>query len=45
VPILSYSHCIQFQASVWGVINEQAAAENTREDEDLDATADKTVMR
>ncbi|KAF9780510.1 DASH complex subunit Dad3-domain-containing protein [Thelephora terrestris] len=34
-----------FQASVWGVINERAAAADTRDDEDLDTTTDKTVMQ
>jgi len=34
-----------FQASVWGVINEQAAAAGAGEGEDLDATADKTVIQ
>ncbi|KAF9647583.1 hypothetical protein BDM02DRAFT_3116797 [Thelephora ganbajun] len=33
-----------FQASVWGVINEQAAAADSSEDVDLDTITDKTPV-
>ena len=36
---------MQFQASVWGVINEQATTADAAEDQDPDTTANKTVMR